>query len=50
MVKAINRGIWIVSYDWVIKSDKDNCWANQEMYEMRTISKAVQVSANFSIL
>lgn len=46
LLRGIIRGLWILTYDWIEKSLAANEWQPEELYEMKTFSKAVQVNLN----
>lgn len=43
LMRGIIRGLWILSYDWIEKSLEANEWQPEELYEMKSFSKAVEV-------
>ncbi|XP_031632861.1 uncharacterized protein LOC116346784 isoform X2 [Contarinia nasturtii] len=44
ILRGIIRGVWILSYDWVVKSVELNKWQYETDYEMRTFSRAVEIN------
>lgn len=44
MLRALIRGVWILEYDWILKSVEDNHWHPEIDYEMNRFSKAVEVN------
>lgn len=47
ILRGLIRGVWILSYDWVVKSVELNKWQHEMDYEMRSFSKAVEVCSYF---
>lgn len=43
LMRGIIRGLWILTFDWIEKSLAANEWQPEELYEMKSFSKAVQV-------
>lgn len=43
LIRGIIRGLWILNYDWIEKSLTANDWQPEELYELKTFSKAVEV-------
>lgn len=44
-MKALIRGIWILDYNWILESMEHKEWQPEELYEMKSFSKAVAVRA-----
>lgn len=38
------RGLWILEYEFVVDSLTEGKWLNEELYELRDFSKAIEVS------
>lgn len=43
LLRGLIRGLWILDYDWILKSIEANEWQPEELFELRTFSKAVEV-------
>lgn len=43
LLRAIIRGCWLITLEWVLKSLESNVWLNPEEFEMKHFSKAVLV-------
>lgn len=43
LLRGLVRGLWIVNYNWVVDSVKAGHWLNEEPYEMREFSTAVEI-------
>ncbi|XP_032662623.1 putative uncharacterized protein DDB_G0277255 [Odontomachus brunneus] len=41
LLRAIIRGCWLITLEWVLKSLESNVWLNPEEFEMKHFSKAV---------
>lgn len=46
MLGGLIRGVWILEYDWILKSVEANQWQPEIQYEMISFSKAVEVNTN----
>lgn len=44
LLRGLMRGVWIVSYKWVLESIRVGKWVNEEKYELTSFSRAVEVS------
>lgn len=49
MLRGIIRGIWILSYDWILESMEANGWKSESEYELKSFSKAVEVRISVKI-
>lgn len=43
MLRGIVRGVWILEYNWIVKSFEANEWLPELSYEMNSFSNAVEV-------
>lgn len=43
LLRALTRGLWIVSYEWIEQSHSTNRWLPEEQFELRNFSPAVQL-------
>lgn len=43
ILRGLIRGVWILDYEWVLKSVEANHWLSETDFEMRSFSKAVEV-------
>ncbi|XP_055624583.1 uncharacterized protein LOC129767571 isoform X2 [Toxorhynchites rutilus septentrionalis] len=43
LLRALIRGLWIITYEWIVESNKAGRWLSEEQFEMRNFSPAVQV-------
>ncbi|XP_053966804.1 uncharacterized protein LOC128868574 [Anastrepha ludens] len=43
LLRGLIRGLWILDYKWVIDSLKAGSWLNEEEYELRVFSRAVEI-------
>lgn len=50
MMRALIRGIWILEYDWILESVRNQEWQLEELYEMRSFSKGVAVFINAQLI
>lgn len=48
LMRALIRGVWILSYEWIAVSLDKNEWQNEEMFELENFSKAVKVNRTCS--
>lgn len=44
MLRGIVRGVWILEYNWIVKSFEANEWLPELSYEMNSFSNAVEVT------
>ncbi|XP_055311627.1 microcephalin isoform X2 [Sitodiplosis mosellana] len=44
MLRGIIRGVWILTYDWILESVDANKWLPESDYELRTFSKVVEIN------
>eukprot|EP00056_Hartaetosiga_gracilis_P010686 m.159249 g.159249 ORF g.159249 m.159249 type:complete len:276 (+) comp13366_c4_seq3:1842-2669(+) len=44
VVEGIARGLWIVSFEWILASTKANEWMSEEKYEMADVFPGAKVS------
>lgn len=49
MLRGLIRGVWILSYDWVVKSSEAKHWQPEAEFEMHSFSKAVEVIIRFKL-
>ncbi|XP_039953021.1 uncharacterized protein LOC120769998 [Bactrocera tryoni] len=43
LLRGLIRGLWILDYKWVLDSLKAGCWLNEEEYELRVFSRAIEI-------
>ncbi|XP_064540434.1 microcephalin isoform X2 [Drosophila montana] len=43
LLRGLMRGVWIVSYKWILESMRVGKWVNEEKYELTTFSRAVEI-------
>ncbi|KAH8280334.1 hypothetical protein KR018_002878 [Drosophila ironensis] len=43
LLRGLMRGVWIVSYQWVIASVRAGKWIGEEPYEMTRFSRAIEI-------
>lgn len=43
LLRGLVRGVWILNYDWIMKSVAAKKWQPESEYEMTSFSKAVEV-------
>ncbi|ALC40736.1 MCPH1, partial [Drosophila busckii] len=43
LLRGLMRGVWILSYKWVLDSLKAGKWLNEEPYELTVFSRAVEI-------
>ncbi|KRF78450.1 uncharacterized protein Dvir_GJ18380, isoform I [Drosophila virilis] len=43
LLRGLMRGVWIVSYKWVLESMRVGKWVNEEKYELTSFSRAVEI-------
>ncbi|XP_012154800.1 uncharacterized protein LOC101449922 isoform X2 [Ceratitis capitata] len=43
LLRGLIRGLWIVDYKWVLDSLKTGYWLNEEDYELRVFSRAIEI-------
>ncbi|XP_055538258.1 uncharacterized protein LOC129725890 [Wyeomyia smithii] len=43
ILRALARGLWIVTYDWIEQSARASRWLPEEQFELRDFSAAVQI-------
>lgn len=48
LLRGLMRGVWIVSYQWVLASIRAGKWINEEPYELTRFSRAIEVSSMLS--
>lgn len=44
LLRGMIRGLWILEYEFVVDSLTEGKWLNEELYELRDFSKAIEVS------
>lgn len=47
ILRGLIRGVWILEYDWILKSVDANRWQPESDYEMKRFSKAIEVNIQF---
>ncbi|XP_075169855.1 microcephalin isoform X2 [Haematobia irritans] len=43
LLRAIARGLWIVDYNWILDSQKAGKWLEEEPYEFKDFSRAIEI-------
>lgn len=43
LLRGLIRGIWILKFDYIVESLKQEKWMSEEMFEEKNFSKSVQV-------
>ncbi|BFG04956.1 uncharacterized protein DMAD_03805 [Drosophila madeirensis] len=43
LLRGLMRGVWIVDYDWILESLRVGKWVNEEKYELKKFSRAVEI-------
>ncbi|KAH8301396.1 hypothetical protein KR059_001999 [Drosophila kikkawai] len=43
LLRGLMRGVWIVSYQWVLASMRAGKWVNEEPYELTRFSRAIEI-------
>lgn len=44
MLRSVIRGIWVLDYDWVVKSNEMSKWQREEEYQVNTFGNTLAVS------
>lgn len=44
MLRSVIRGIWVLDYDWVVKSNEMSKWQREEEYQVNTFGSTLAVS------
>ncbi|XP_058058682.1 microcephalin [Anopheles bellator] len=44
LLRALIRGLWIVRYEWIVESVRQERWLPEEQFEVRDFSTAVQIN------
>ncbi|XP_052870700.1 uncharacterized protein LOC128276268 [Anopheles cruzii] len=44
LLRALIRGLWIVRYEWIVQSVRQERWLPEEQFEVRDFSAAVQIN------
>lgn len=50
MLRGLIRGVWILTYDWILKSVDANKWLPESEYEIRNFSKFIEVNLQFHFI
>ncbi|XP_023032022.1 uncharacterized protein LOC6643276 isoform X1 [Drosophila willistoni] len=43
LLRGLMRGVWIVSYNWILESLRSGKWVYEEPYELKVFSRAVEI-------
>ncbi|KAH8371690.1 hypothetical protein KR093_008515 [Drosophila rubida] len=43
LLRGLMRGVWIVSYKWILDSMRAGKWLNEEKYELTSFSRAIEI-------
>ncbi|KAH8259142.1 hypothetical protein KR038_006571 [Drosophila bunnanda] len=43
LLRGLMRGVWIVNYQWVLASMRAGKWVNEEPYELKRFSRAIEI-------
>uniref|UniRef100_A0A0A1WTP1 Microcephalin n=1 Tax=Zeugodacus cucurbitae TaxID=28588 RepID=A0A0A1WTP1_ZEUCU len=43
LLRGLIRGLWILDYKWILDSLKAGYWLNEEDYELRVFSRAIEI-------
>ncbi|KAH8402351.1 hypothetical protein KR009_011524 [Drosophila setifemur] len=43
LLRGLMRGVWIVSYQWLLASMRAGKWVNEEPYELTRFSRAIEI-------
>ncbi|XP_030375220.1 uncharacterized protein LOC115624604 isoform X2 [Scaptodrosophila lebanonensis] len=43
LLRGLMRGVWIVTYNWILDSVRAGKWVNEEAYELTSFSRAVEI-------
>ncbi|XP_043064197.1 uncharacterized protein LOC108093749 [Drosophila ficusphila] len=43
LLRGLMRGVWIVSYQWILASIRAGKWVDEEPYEMTRFSRAIEI-------
>lgn len=49
VLRGIIRGVWILSFDWIIESANSGKWLYEEPFEVRNFSRAISVQSFLAI-
>lgn len=49
MLRSVIRGIWVLDYEWIVKSDALGSWQREEAYEVTIFGNTLTVSSPFFV-
>lgn len=49
-MRGVIRGVWILDYDWIVKSVEANEWQPESPFELKSFSKAIEVNKAVGLL